>query len=347
MDKTINLKDCWIFNEQHPKVSIVVPVFNVEQYICRCLNSICRQTFNNFEVILVDDGSTDKSSIICDQYVLKDKRFRVLHTENKGLSAARNTGISVSIGEFIIFIDSDDYVSDDLIEHMISVQQSTDADIVSVSHITTYRNIEYTQKEIKLILKKFSLNEALKFYIYSLIAYKNDESSAWGKLFRKNIFSDIRFPIGRRYEDMVTIFQAIMKTKIYIKSNKVCYYYCMNPSSIVRSVFIKKDFDLLIEAKRLYNIATQYGDNYLVKLARIKKHRCCFTLLGKIALYGIDKDLSEKKVTQGLLNILRINYIEQLTSSMSISRKIILTLMCINWPLAKKCINILKKILKK
>ena len=326
-----------------PKVSIIVPVYNVESYLHNCINSICNQTFNNFEVLLIDDGSTDKSGKICDQYAHKDKRFRVIHTDNNGLSSARNKGILLSRGDFITFIDSDDYVSNDLLEHMITIQNITNADIVSITHITTHTTRKKTINS-KFNIIKYSKQEALLFYLHSLVAYKNDEASAWGKLYKKNIFNEIEFPIGKRYEDMVTVYQTILKSSIYVKSSKICYFYYMKPSSIIRSTFVKNDLDLLTEAERLYNLSKETNDKEIIHLAKIKKNRCYFTLLGKIAIFGVDTNISEKQIVNNLLTILRKNYLEQLFSKMPFSRKIILTLMCFNWSLAKSCIKLANKI---
>ena len=325
-----------------PRISIVVPVYNAEQYLDKCISSILSQTYNNFEVILVDDGSTDNSSNICELYAKIDDRFVVKHIENSGLSAARNIGILLSKGEFITFIDSDDYVSNDFLEYALLIQSKTHADIVSVSHITTNKFKQNQQIKQNYKINIYSNYNALYFYLYSLIAYQNDEASAWAKLFRKKIFDDIKFPEGKSYEDMVTTYRAIMKASIYVKSSKVCYFYFMSNSSIIRSEFNIKDFDLLQQSKILLDIVSKTNDKKLIKLAEIKKNRCCFTLLGKIAYYGINKFLLEKDIVNNLLDTLKNNYIQQITSPMSFSRKIILTIMCINWQFAKKCIKIFK-----
>ena len=328
-----------------PKISIIVPVYNVEKYLDNCINSILKQTYNDFEVLLINDGSTDNSGKICEFYAQKDNRLIVKHTDNHGLSAARNLGILLSKGEFITFIDSDDYVSEDFLEYITFIQNKTHADIVSISHITTNKLVLNKHKNHINKINIYNTNDALYYYLYSLVAYKNDEASAWGKLFKRKIFENIRFPEGKSYEDMVTTFKAIMKAHLYVKSDKTCYFYFMRDSSVIRSEFNIKDFDLLQQAEILLDIAEKINNEKLVKLANIKKIRCSFTLLGKIAYYGINKSISEKDVVSKLLINLKNNYLQQIFSPMSLSRKVILTIMCINWPFAKKCISLYKNII--
>lgn len=323
-----------------PVVSIIVPVYKVEPYLRRCLDSICKQTFFDFEVLLIDDGSPDACGLICDDYAQQDERFSVIHTKNHGLSAARNLGIKKSRGEFITFIDSDDFVSDDMIEHMLAIQKKTQADIVSVSHTTNNNFLRDFIKSKQFTITCFNKKDALRYYLYSLIAYKNDEASAWAKLYRKEIFQNLQFPNGQFYEDMTTTFKAIMQSAIYAKSSKICYHYFQKSSGIVRSTFKNNDFDLLLAADSLYELAKNNQDNYLAKLAEIKKYRCRFTLLGKIALFGVDSNISESVIAKQLITELRQHYWQQLFSPMSFSRKMILTIMCINWSIAKFIIQI-------
>lgn len=193
-------------------ISIIIPVYNVEQYLRECLDSIIKQTYKNLEIILVDDGSLDKSGEICDEYKLRDDRIIVIHKENGGLSDARNTGMEIAQGKYIQFIDSDDYIDEDMIETLYHLITENSADISMCSNYI-------------LVGEKATSNSSGKKYIYNRIdALKEillDEkirSYAWNKLMKKDILKDIKFPKGKVFEDILTI------PKIFEKSSKIVYF---------------------------------------------------------------------------------------------------------------------------
>lgn len=331
-----------------PLVSVVVPVYKVERYLARCLDSIARQTFTGFEAILVDDGSPDSCGGICDDYARRDGRFRVIHQENGGLSAARNAGLRQCRGRFVTFVDSDDCISIDMFAHMLSVQERTRADIVSVSHTTEptiFFQIELSQNSDRdgtFVdgLHVFAQRDAVRYYLQTLNALKNDEASAWAKLYKKEIFDIVKYPNGVYYEDMVTTLKSIMSCNKYAKSDRVCYYYNQESAGITRGSFTTRDFDLLREADNLCSLVEAYGDEESLSLAKAKRVRCHFTLLAKIALFGVDASVREKEVSGRLLGVLRRNYLRLIRSEMPLNRKIVLTVMCLNWPLARFCIRL-------
>lgn len=326
-----------------PTISIIVPIYNVEKYLKRCLDSICRQTYRNFELILIDDGSTDRSSAICDEYAQNDSRIQVIHTQNQGPSAARNIGLDICKGQFITFIDSDDSISIDMLEHMVSVQKQTKAHIVSVRHIFVNKSLINRTLNNKYTLIYMNRKKSLQYYIYSSLAYKECETTPFAKLFHHNIVQNIRFPINEYYEDIATLFKFVLKSPNYVKSNKVCYYYHQNQGSTINSPFSAKDFDMIKAAYDLYELAESQQEKRLTRLARQKITRCHFTLLGKIAQHGISEELSEKEIIANLLKFVRKNFFQQFFSPMPLSRKFILIVMCINWDIAKMLINIIHK----
>lgn len=219
-----------------PKVSVIVPVYNVAAYLPKCIESIQNQTESDIEIILVDDGSTDKSGAICDAYAKKDARIKVVHQENGGLSAARNTGIREAKADFLAFIDSDDYVDADLVEKAYTEALENDADIVAYGYqkVSESGEIGYTYDLAdQLQIRADCLKDAPELLLMT--------PSACNKLFRKSLFADIAFPPRVWYEDLRTI------PKLYPKARKIrCmpyfypYKYLTRGNSIMTSGNIEK-----------------------------------------------------------------------------------------------------------
>ena len=209
-----------------PKISIIVPVYKVEQYLRRCLDSIVAQTFTDWECILIDDGSPDASGKICDEYASRDSRFRVIHQENKGVSATRNAGLDVAQGEWIGFVDSDDWIEKAYLEVMYrSLENSADADLVLCK-------VEDTAG-----IKSYSSD---KNYMYCNGKYGVYFRACWGKLFRRSVIekNEIRFPVNITLaEDTVFTFAFLCHSPRYIFENKPLYHYFdTRETSIVHNV---------------------------------------------------------------------------------------------------------------
>ena len=224
------------------KVSIGVPVYNVEEYLRQCLNSIMEQTFTDFEVIMVDDGSTDNSFSICQEYVAKDNRFKLIHQENKGLAGARNTCLKYMHGEYITWIDSDDKVKPDYLEKLLQVQEETDAQIINCVRHDIKNGIEYYYDYTPLYkdLKRIELSgrDALRgvlFDRYSIIAL-------WGTLIDRKLYKGWFCSQGVKFED------ADNKFKLYLRTNKVAlvpeqlYGYRQRNGSIMGNAIRQKTF---------------------------------------------------------------------------------------------------------
>lgn len=218
------------------KVSIIVPVYNVAAYLPKCIASIQKQTEKDIEIILVDDGSTDNSGAICDRYAKEDARILVLHQENGGLSAARNAGIRISTADYLVFIDSDDYVDADLVKTALSAALENEADIVAYGYekVTESGEVSFTYDlPADLPNRAFSLTEVPSSLLMT--------PSACNKLFRKSLFADIEFPKDVWYEDLRTV------PKLYPHASKiVClhgfypYKYLTRQNSIMTSGNIEK-----------------------------------------------------------------------------------------------------------
>lgn len=218
------------------KVSVIVPVYNVERYLPKCIESIQNQTEKDIEIILVDDGSSDGSGVICDRYAEGDARILVIHQENGGLSAARNAGIAKANSDYLIFIDSDDYVDSDLIEKTYEAVLSTDADIVVYGYVKVMENGETSYVyDLPMQLEEgvFSIETKPELLLMT--------PSACNKLFSKSLFDEVKFPLRAWYEDLYTI------PKLYTQAANICclrnfypYKYLTRENSIMTSGNIEK-----------------------------------------------------------------------------------------------------------
>lgn len=223
-------------------VSIIIPVYNVEEYLEQCLDSVINQTYKNLEIWLVDDGSEDSGGKICDEYKELDSRIRVIHKENGGLSSARNVALDLMKGEYVYFLDSDDFISLDLIETYINLAEKYNVDVIMGTLYEFYGNIDtnvYINPNIHP--EKFSKKEALKLMLLDEKLYH----AAAGPMFKSDLYTDIRFPVGMLYEDYATVYYVILKCQsvLYIDDNR--YYYRMRPGSIMNSKVTEKDMVIL------------------------------------------------------------------------------------------------------
>lgn len=319
------------------KISVIVPVYNVEQYLTRCLESIICQTFADLEIILVDDGATDNSGKICDEFALKDSRITVVHKENGGLSSARNTGLDIAKGEFITFVDSDDWILPDAFEYLLNLIEKNEADIVSADYNFTdgraiNKNEDYCEKEI------CGTEEILKFYLEQDRLHDRNDFPVWIKLYRKKMFSNIRFPYGKLYEDSITNFKILSNCKKYIKSSRIIYAYFQRPSSITNSCLRKKNLDLIEVSKEMLRLSS--NNEKLKQLCKRKIAMAYFSLLSMYVRYGTDLSYSElihlvseyKKIKKDFLR-----------TEKRFSIHFISFLMCININLVRKVYCILNK----
>ena len=212
------------------KVSIIVPAYNVEKYISTCVKSIKNQTYKNIELLIVDDGSTDNTSILCDKLAVNDNRVKVIHKENGGLSDARNVGIENAKGDYIGFVDSDDWISIDFFSQLIQLALKHNADIVVCERIIVDRNGLYNcgiTEEVHVENSENALN-----VLYADEKYK---SHAWNKLYKRELFKDTRFPTGKMYEDIYIMHELFGMSSCVVFIDKGMYYYRQRDDSIVHS----------------------------------------------------------------------------------------------------------------
>lgn len=228
-------------NTVNELVSVIIPVYNVEKYLNRCIKSVLGQTYKNLEIILVDDGSTDNSSQICDEYKKIDSRIIVIHKENGGLSDARNAGINKATGKYITFIDSDDSIEKDMIEYLYLLMKKYKTKMSLCCHNIIY---EKRNKVISLGNGKEEVLSSEKC-IEKMLYHKDVDTSAWAKLYAKNLFDDISYPKGFLFEDIGTTYKLFIESKYIACGYENKYNYWIRKNSIVTGVFSEKKLDLL------------------------------------------------------------------------------------------------------
>ena len=223
------------------KLSVVIPVYRVEQTLQRCVESVMTQLPSESEVILVDDGSDDMCPMLCDQLADDDPRIRVIHQANAGLSAARNTGITAAQGDWITFVDSDDWLeSDTLPQVMAEVEKHTESDIVEYP-VEVY---EGGNNEHRLTFDERTYTDVADYWLDArgfLHAY------AWNKVYRRTLFADICYPVGRLFEDVPTTFQLVQKARAIALVPVGLYHYIANPQGITLTAN-NKDFRQMLES---------------------------------------------------------------------------------------------------
>lgn len=261
-------------------ISVIVPVYNVEDYLEKCVDSIINQTYKNLEIILIDDGSTDSCPSLCDELKKRDKRIKVVHKSNGGLSSARNKGLDIAKGSLISFVDSDDYIEESMLEELKNNMDKYSSDIAVCDFYTVTGSKKQTHSYKE---REFVLEEKQKF------DYLNNEYGdltvyAWNKLYKKSLFDEIRYPDGKIFEDSHIICELLEKARRVSYVVKPLYNYIMRKDSIIHTFTIhhfdkvdsfnkkieffknKEYYDLMVEEKN------RKAEILLINLFRLK---CC------------------------------------------------------------------------
>ena len=255
-------------------VSIIIPVYNVQDYLARCVDSVLAQTYTDLEIILVDDGSIDISGDICDEYALHDARVRVIHKENGGLSDARNAGLDVARGNYVAFIDADDYVHPSFVELLLKTINETGAQIA----VSTWQELKDGDKPRKVKTKRprctiLTQEEAISSVFYQ----KKLNHSACSRIFETQLFNNLRFPEGILYEDLAIIYPLLCKVEKVALINTPMYYYMHRQGSIITTMSLRRTH-VLDHIERIEEQVTDEAPQYLPAV-RSRHLSACFNML--------------------------------------------------------------------
>lgn len=303
-----------------PEVSVIVPIYNVEDYLDRCIESILGQTFTDYELILVDDGSLDNCGKICDQWKKKDKRIHVIHKENGGLSSARNAGLDICRGKYINFVDSDDWLPSDSLQYLYDLRKKYHADFSIASNLRVHNKAGLIQEQYSE--KELTQREFLtKFF---KIGTQENVQYTWAKLYKRELFDHVRFPEGLIDEDVPVTFLIALQSNKIAYSTKVVYFYFFNSKGITDEKFNDRKFDLITVWDIVCNEAQRSGDEWIISGALLNRKRADFGILMDLAISNISwknkvKYLPKMKEN---INALRKNAIELCKMKIPLSRKI-------------------------
>ena len=311
-----------------PEISIIVPVYKVEKLLDRCVRSILSQTYQDFELILVDDGSPDNCPKMCDEYAKEDTRVRVLHKENGGLSDARNAGILIAKGKYIGFVDSDDYIAPDMYETLYNNLIENNADVSVCGLYNCYDNNSYPEcdsEEFFVVDAKEAVKMVLEGQKFSV--------PAWNKLYKKELFDEMKYPVGKLSEDAFVTPKLLSNTNRVVITTKPKYYYVHRKDSITGSEFKMKDFDVVeAYASNLKFIKETYPD--LVNQAEFRYIWAHMYVLDKMIM---TKDFNHQKEYDELVKFLRKNTMKILKDPcFTTKRKLATIALLLNQNLYKK-----------
>lgn len=253
-------------------VSVVVPIYNVESYLEQCIISIIEQSYKFLEIILVNDGSTDSSGMICDQYANKDDRVKVIHKKNGGLSDARNAGLEIASGTHICFIDSDDFIQDQFIERLLNLCIDHKADIAQCD----FKKVGYTFKDSdpKQVNVSTFTGRQMNLALYQ--GYHMKHIVAWNKIYKIELFQGIRYPYGKINEDEATTYLLFDRAKSVVVTNEKLYYDRYRENSIMNSKYNIKRLDALEAFENRIHFFLDKND---IELANLTKRQLCYELI--------------------------------------------------------------------
>ena len=231
------------------RISVIVPVYNVSSYLRRFVDSILAQTYENLEIILVDDGATDASGVICDEYARKDDRIRVIHKSNGGLSSARNAGLDIATGEYVAFVDSDDWIEPEMYRYLMGLIQKYD---VKLAYTGRFDVEEATgERTVGLCPEKEEKIPAHEL-VSRIFLWDNVDSAAWDKLYHRSLFEKYRYPEGKICEDVPVTYRIVLETDYVALGNQPMYHYYHRAGSITKSKLSEKSFHLSQHTAAVY-----------------------------------------------------------------------------------------------
>ena len=284
----------------NPLISIIVPCYNVERYLPKCVDSILNQTYKNLEVWLVDDGSPDRCGDICDEYARKDARVKVIHKQNGGLSDARNVAVDVANGEYIIFIDSDDRVTFDHVETLYNLAVKYEVDLAVAQFKEEQEGFSIELDKDAPQEYKLGMEDAIETMFYQ----DKFETSAWGKIYKHSLFdSGIRYPKGKLYEDLPTTYKLIEKAGDIAITSKQTTYYLIRKNSIQGETYSERKNAIL-------DVGDQLFEHFLPSNTKLYNAVCCrmlsayFNIFFQMERGNKWENVYWKRITNLRLNVL-------------------------------------------
>lgn len=325
----------------NPKISVIIPVYGVEKYLDRCVSSVVNQSYKDIEIILVDDGSPDNCPKICDEWASRDARIRTVHRENGGLSCARNTGLSVATGDYVTFVDSDDWIVSDTYEYCVSLfNRVADLDVVQFDLVHVYHNnqeILDREENIDVVEGREILNYYLK------TSTQNGSYSVCRCLFKASTAKRYRFREGKIHEDIDYKYKVLRDCHKMVVTNQIKYCYWQEGNSTSTGFLKERDFQLYESAEELYKLTKNETYGKIAYYGKVKKARTPFSLLCKMAIWGIgDKKLQEKEVSERLVKELRGNILILLFAPLGLKRKLVMLSLACSYKSTKVIISLMK-----
>lgn len=329
MTKRLYMKDL-------PLISVVVPVYKVEAYLDKCVQSIVNQTYTNLEILLVDDGSPDNSGAICDAWAAKDSRVRVIHKENGGGGDARNRALEIARGERIAFVDSDDYIAPDMFQHLHELLEMG-ADIAECAYLETQDDFALFSEETGEITTH-TVQEAMLGNIRDTVF----RQLIWNKLYRAEMVGDIRFPVGTKIDDEYFTYRVLLNAKTLIRSRKVCYAYRQQGDSVMHQAFSLRRMEEGLRAKQQRLVCLQERMPELVYEAKFDLFfSCLFSMQGCLTALQGQELASAKQLLQELVN--QVTPLEGNPAASKL-RNILLKMAQRNFEATAKLLNLLIKL---
>jgi len=333
-------ENVFLNNHKNELISVIVPVYNVEQYLEKCVDSIINQTYKNIEIILVDDGSKDNSGKMCDELQQKDDRIKVIHKENGGLSDARNAGLKIANGQYIGFVDSDDYIEPDMFETLYNLNKKYNSDISIVSFYEIYKGKVIGVRNSKKI-EELNKIDAMK----ELLIDTRIQSYAWNKLFRRELFDGIEFPTNKNFEDIATTLLVFEKANKVVLFEEPKYNYVRRDDSIVG----KKNYKTYKDYLDVISSKYQYLDGKYEKLDLWNAYNFIINMIWVytiIVTFDLDEVYKEYEKHFELFKELIKKYDKQIIDQLDNYNKIVLYMLLLDKETSKPAVKQLYKSFK-
>lgn len=310
-----------------PKLTIIIPVYNGEKYLDRCLESILTQTFQDYEVIIINDGSTDKSGKMLEEYATLNSKIKIIHQNNTGQSMARKSGLKEATGDYIGFIDIDDWIAVDMYEHLVEIIEVNNCDIAAMGICATDKYKDYIKVEERIRITE--KEDVLYEYLHRGVKNSSDEYSLSNKIYKIDLFEGVGFDESNYGEDYLINFKLLNKSKRMVRSSKIGYFYYQRHDSTIHGRVKAKDLYLLENCKKVLNLSHNTNNEKVIYLAELQLARSYFSLLSRGILHGFENDMNNSDLRMLQTNFNK-NYFKLVTSNeIPFNRKVIMTILLI------------------